>query len=100
MRPKNCWEVMKCGREPNGRNEKLGICPAAQPNEFNGINNGQFGGRFCWNIAGSFCKGAIQGSVAQKMHNCLECAFLNIVNEEEQKKFIFTWEEAKKKILL
>lgn len=100
MKPKNCWEVMKCGREPNGRNEKLGICPAAKPNDFNGVNNGEFGGRFCWTFAGTFCKGEIQGSVAKKMQNCIECAFFNIVNEEEGKKFLLTQDDAKKKLLL
>ena len=55
MKPKNCWEIMKCGREPNGKNEHLGVCPAAVPGEFDGMNNGKYGGRFCWNLAGSFC---------------------------------------------
>lgn len=100
MKAKNCWEVMKCGREPNGRNEKLGICPAAQSNEFNGINNGDFGGRFCWAYAGTFCEGEVQGSVAKKMKNCLDCAFLKIVNEEEGGKFILTQDDAKMKVLL
>jgi len=96
MKQKNCWEMMKCGREPNGKNENLGVCPAAVTGGYDGMNNGKFGGRFCWNIAGSFCKGAMQGSVAQKICSCLECAFLNIVKEEEGKSFILTQEEAKK----
>lgn len=100
MKRKNCWEVMKCGREPNGKNENLGICQAAQLNEFNGVNNGQYGGRFCWNIAGSFCKGAIKGTIAQKIQNCLECAFLNVVREEEREDFILTQEDAKKSTFL
>ena len=76
MKRKNCWEVMKCGREPNGKNENLGICPATVPSEIDGINNGERGGRFCWNFAGTFCKGEVQGAVAQKMRNCLDCFFL------------------------
>ena len=100
MKPKNCWEVLKCGRERNGRNEKLGICPAAQSNEFNGVNNGELGGRFCWNFAGTFCKGELQGSIAKKMQNCLDCAFLNNVREEEGKNFIMTQDDAKIKIFL
>ena len=100
MKIKNCWEVMKCGREPNGKNEELGICPAAKSNEFNGINKGQYGGRFCWNIAGSFCKGVIQGTLAQKMKNCLECPFLNIVREEESENFVLKSDDAKKSVFL
>ena len=100
MKPKNCWEVMKCGREPNGKNEHLGVCPAAQSSEFNGINRGEFGGRFCWAYAGTFCDGEIQGSVAVKMQNCLDCAFLRIVEEEEGKKFILTLDDAKNKLFL
>ena len=100
MKAKNCWDVMKCGREPNGKNEKLGICPAAEASEMNGVNNGELGGRFCWAFAGTFCKGEVQGSVAKKMHNCLECAFLNIVREEQGNKFILTQDDAKKKVFL
>ncbi|MFC1844348.1 two-CW domain-containing protein [Thermodesulfobacteriota bacterium] len=96
MKRKNCWEVMKCGREPNGKNEKLGICPAAESGKLDGINNGEYGGRFCWNFAGTFCKGEVQGTVAQKMKNCLDCGFFMLVNKEEGLHFIFTNEEAMK----
>ena len=95
MRRKNCWEVMKCGREPNGRNEKLGICPAAVPNEYNGINNGNCGGRICWAFAGTFCGGEVQGSLAKKIKNCLDCAFFKVVMEEEGKQFIMTPDNGK-----
>jgi hypothetical protein len=90
MKEKNCWEMMKCGREPNGRNENLGICSAAMPGEHDGKNRGRYGGRFCWNIAGSFCKGAIQGTVAKKLQNCQECGFYVLVSNEEGKDFIAT----------
>ena len=90
MKHKNCWEVMKCGREPNGRNEDLGVCPATIPGEYDGMNNGKHGGRFCWNLAGSFCKGAIQGSIAKKLNNCRECGFYMLVNKEEGEKCILT----------
>lgn len=96
MKRKNCWEVMKCGREPNGKNEKLGICPATESSELDGVNNGEFGGRFCWNFAGTFCKGEVQGTVAQKMRNCLDCGFFMLVNKEEGSHFLITIEEAQK----
>ena len=95
MKSKNCWEVMKCGREPNGRNEKLGVCPAANPTEHDGINNGHYGGRFCWNFAGTFCGGELQGSVAKKLNDCLDCGFLKLVKEEEGQHFILTLDEEK-----
>ena len=87
---------MKCGREPNGKNENLGICPATVPSEIDGINNGERGGRFCWNFAGTFCKGEIQGTVAQKMRNCLDCVFFMLVSKEEGGQFVFTTEQAMK----
>jgi hypothetical protein len=96
MKRKNCWEVIKCGREPNGKNEELGICSAAMPGEHDGKNNGKHGGRFCWNIAGSFCKGAIQGTVAQKIKNCRECGFYILVSKEEDEQFISTIDAAPK----
>lgn len=88
MKRKNCWEIMKCGREPNGRNSALGVCPAAQSNENDGANNGECGGRFCWNFAGTFCGGELQGPIAKKLNDCLKCQFLQIVKEEEGEDFI------------
>jgi hypothetical protein len=96
MKRKNCWEVIKCGREPNGKNQDLGVCPAAVPGEYDGINNGKYGGRFCWSLAGSFCKGAIQGSVAKKLKTCEDCAFYILVNNEEGEKFTFSVEQDEK----
>ena len=56
MERKNCWEVMKCGRQPGGEKVgEFGVCPAAEPSEFDGTNRGTYGGRFCWAIAGTFC---------------------------------------------
>lgn len=45
MKRKNCWEVMKCGREQCGKNENLGVCPAAMSSALDGMNNGYYGGR-------------------------------------------------------
>jgi len=87
----NCWEFMKCGREPNGLNaDKLGICPVTQFNKFNSINNGKYAGRFCWTIAGTFCDGVPSGTYSEKFSNCLKCSFLIKVNEEESRNFILT----------
>ena len=94
MKRKNCWEVIKCGREPGGKNEELGVCPAAIPGEHDGINSGKFGGRFCWNLAGTFCKGEITGAIAKKIQNCFECPFLQMVRDEEGEKFILNQDDA------
>lgn len=97
MDRRNCWEVMKCGREINGKNiEKYGICPTVLHNDFDGVNDGNYGGRFCWTIAGTLCKGKPAGTFAQKLLDCLECKFFKQVNEEEGRQFILTPKSAKK----
>lgn len=41
----NCWEYMKCGRQPEGKKAaEKGICPAAKDTSFNGINRGKNAG--------------------------------------------------------
>jgi hypothetical protein len=85
----NCWEVMKCGREPGGKNvEQLGVCPAALANQYDGVNKGRYGGRICWVVAGTLCVGKVQGTYAKKMKACLQCRFLKQVNEEEGRFFV------------
>lgn len=87
MAKQNCWEIKKCGREPNGLKVKeLGICPAAQAEKFNAIHGGKNGGRCCWVIAGTLCGGKVQGSFAMKMTNCMACDFYKSVVEEEKDK--------------
>ncbi len=59
----NCWEIKKCGREKGGKNEKtLGVCPA-YPDY----------GHSCWIVAGTFCRGEVQGTFAQKERMCILC---------------------------
>ena len=80
---------MKCGRQIEGKNvEKNGVCPAASTNKHDGINNGKYGGRFCWAVAGTLCGGKIQGTYATKLKNCLNCKFLKKVDQEEGRHFI------------
>ena len=81
---KNCWEVKKCERQPGGaKAEELGICPSAIPGNYDRVNSGTHGGRFCWRIAGTFCGGKPQGTAAQKTFNCLSCKFFKQVVKEE-----------------
>ncbi len=80
----NCWEFAKCEREPGGAKvNELGVCPAAVETKVNGINGGKNGGRSCWAIAGTLCKGEVQGSFALKFNDCMKCEFYKLVKEEE-----------------
>lgn len=89
MKKFNCWEFMKCGRQPGG--DKLNgrdVCPAAKDNPCNGLNDGEYGGRICWAIAGTFCKGEIQGTIASKIADCVFCGFYKKVKSEEDEKLV------------
>ena len=81
----NCWEYMKCGREPEGKKAaELGICRAATDMAFEGLNGGRNGGRICWAISGTFCGGNVQGSFAEKKVSCTSCDFFKLVHSEER----------------
>lgn len=85
----NCWDVKKCGREPNGvKVEELGVCLASTEAMVDGINGGQKGGRACWALVGTLCGGAVQASFAKKVGSCLECEFYKQVEGEEGPTFI------------
>lgn len=84
----NCWEYKNCGREPGGKNvQQLGICPATQFEKLNGIHDGKNGGRACWIVSETLCKGEIQGSWGKKYKQCMECPFYKSVREQEAGKF-------------
>jgi hypothetical protein len=85
----NCWEVKKCGREPDGiKSKELGVCPASTDEEKNATNNGKNAGRFCWRVAGTLCGGKVQGTFAQKAMNCSKCEFYLGVKSDEGHGFI------------
>lgn len=80
----NCWEYCSCERGPSGSKiSELGICPAADDFSFNGINDGTNGGRICWAIPGTLCRGEVQGSFAEKRKFCLDCTFFKHLHSEE-----------------
>jgi len=80
----NCWEFKRCGRQPQGAHVKdRGLCPAAVEDSLDGIHNGTNAGRACWVVSGTLCKGAVQGTFAQKFRNCEECDFYQKVRQEE-----------------
>lgn len=87
---KNCWEVMKCGRQPGGTKAKeYGVCSAAKlPSFFDGKNEGKSGGRYCWKITGTLCGGKVQGTFADKVKDCTKCEFYLLVRNEEGEYFI------------
>ncbi len=84
----NCWEFKKCGREPGGaKAAELGVCPVAVEGRADGIHHGKNGGRCCWVVTGSLCKGQRQGSYAEKFGDCHKCDFYELVRNEESPKF-------------
>mgnify|MGYP001576089443 CR=1 FL=1 len=88
MKRQNCWEAMACGRQPGGAHEcELGVCPAAVSGANDGVNRGKFRGRMCWQVTGTLCEGEVQGSFAQKMLKCLNCRFLQMVQDQESRGF-------------
>ncbi len=93
-RVQNCWEYMKCGREPGGsRADELGVCPVTTAEKYDGVNRGKNAGRFCWFVAGTFCDGEVQGTWARKFGSCLECPFFRLVEREEDRFFVLTDED-------
>jgi hypothetical protein len=81
----NCWEHKKCERHPGGKLAgELGVCPAATQQNLNGVHGGKNAGRACWAVAGTFCGGAVQGTEAQKQHNCWMCEVFQSVRKEEE----------------
>jgi hypothetical protein len=85
---KNCWELKKCGREPGGDNSKeLGVCPAALPNRYDGVNNGKCGGRVCWIVAGTANR-EMPAKSAKKLWECIQCDILMQIYIDEKKNFI------------
>ena len=94
MDQKNCWEYKQCGREPGGSNvHELGVCPAAIAQACDGINGGVNAGRYCWAVAGTLCKGKVQGTFARKFRNCLACSIYLSVERDEGSAFILLQED-------
>jgi CRP-like cAMP-binding protein len=75
---------MRCQREPGGKKAvELGECIAATDSSFDGINLGRNAGRICWAVAGTCCKGKVQGTFAEKRESCTGCDFYQLVQEQE-----------------
>lgn len=82
---RNCWEYMDCGREIGGSQvDEMGICPAARAANFDGVNQGQNAGRFCWAIDETLCDSVIHSTIADKALTCMACEFYHVVVQEER----------------
>jgi hypothetical protein len=90
MKRKNCWEVKKCGREPGGSHQEIGICPTALEKKLHGVHGGTSAGRACWVVAGTMCGNEVQGTFALKYKNCEACDFFQQVREEEGSRYILS----------
>jgi hypothetical protein len=87
----NCWEFKRCGRQPQGPHVKdEGLCPATLEEGLDGVHDGVNGGRACWVVGGTMCKGQIQGTFAQKFKNCEQCDFYQAVRAEEYPNFMLS----------
>lgn len=94
MRKLNCWQFMDCRRETGGRNvDASSPCPASVGIQYNGVNGGDFAGRFCWFLAGTYCNGEIQGTFASKIGDCLKCPFFLDVEKQEGQNLVFIKED-------
>jgi len=84
-RKQNCWEFMKCGREPGGvKVSELDVCLAATDIFADGLNGGNNGGRICWAIAGSYSNfPKMACTYASDRFSCMNCPFFALVEKEE-----------------
>lgn len=87
----NCWEHKKCGRQPQGvKVHELGLCPASLEEALDDVHEGTNAGRACWVVSGTFCKGQVQGTFAQKFKNCELCDFYQLVRKDEGPSFVLS----------
>ncbi|MFZ5797330.1 MAG: two-CW domain-containing protein [Desulfobulbaceae bacterium] len=81
----NCWEYHQCGKGPDI--EEANSCPAAREKRLHGVHGGVNGGRSCWVVAGTQCRGKTQGIFVQKYSTCQECNFYRKVLKENFNNF-------------
>jgi hypothetical protein len=87
----NCWEFKNCGREPGGSKvTELGVCPASVEGRMDGTHEGVNAGRACWVIAGTLCRGEVQGTFAKKYEACEKCDFYQKVKSDEFPRFMLS----------
>lgn len=80
----NCWEHLRCGREPGGpREREFGPCPAATNTTCDGTNGGRNAGRLCWAVPGTMCCGKVHRNYEEKIRHCRDCSFFRRIKAEE-----------------
>ena len=85
MQLKNCWEVIRCGRQPGGPNVRtLGGCPVATAEGLHAVNHGKNGGRACWAVPEERKMGILEEvrPGPWKIVLCLRCPFYRRVESE------------------
>lgn len=96
MKKINCWEFMRCGREPEGSNvSRLGICPVTTFVRADGFCEGTNGGRACAYLSRIYdldCNASRRLSlkdvlVDKKTHRCENCNFYEVLKNEHGEKF-------------
>ncbi len=99
MKKKNCWEYMKCGRQPEGHAvSDSGVCPVSVYEDLNGVHGGKNAGRACWAVDDSLCPELLRKTSEQKFSGCWKCDFYQSVKNEERSSrlgFIATHREMK-----
>ena len=65
MERTKCWEFFNC---TSAKERRCPVYPAH--------------GRMCWLIAGTMCRGQVQGEYAQKIQDCRKCEFYKTVLAE------------------
>ena len=89
----NCWEYKNCGREKGGLMVPiLGECPVASAMRFDGVNEGQAGGRACWVAAKSSNRLAAAQIGSRSNNKCHNCEFYRRVLHEEADMVQFRYE--------
>ena len=81
----NCWDFLDCGKGPDGQlvaDRVSDVCPCAVEGEFDGLNGGQFAGRYCWKVLGTPCHDSTQETLADKLTTCIRCAFYKHIRQE------------------
>jgi hypothetical protein len=69
---------------------EFGVCATATEKKYHGVHGGKHAGRACWVVAGTYCKGKVQGTFADKHTECFKCDFYEYVKKHEKTQFVLT----------
>ncbi|RMG33747.1 MAG: hypothetical protein D6732_11615 [Methanobacteriota archaeon] len=70
----NCWEATKCGKEEH--------CAAYHAVSLDGFLGGKNGGKACFFILGTRCKGGFQDTKEAKEATCNTCDFFHSLKKQ------------------